>query len=86
MANKKLAAGAVKTIKQHSGRWGDFRTAGGNVLNKYFNNSFDYVEEIVDGKLEPKEWVTEGLALVIGYFSAGHDLYQAAHKLYPTKD
>ncbi len=83
---KKLAAGAVKTIKQHSDRWSKFRSDGGDVLTKYFDNSFEYLEEIVDGKLEPKEWISEGLALLIGYFSAGHQLYQAANKLYPSRD
>ena len=83
---KALRADAVKTIAEHSERWDDFRTAGGQALDVYFEDSFGYLEGILDDTSTPKDWVKDGVALLIGYCGAGRKLYQATYDLLASKD
>jgi hypothetical protein len=77
---------ARKTLADHQERWGEFRQAGGKVLNEQFDNHFRYLEGVLQPGATVTSWLQGGLSLLIGYCGAGRDLYRAAYKLYPPQD
>jgi hypothetical protein len=81
-----LTGDAQKTLEEHKARWDKFREEGGEVLEKYFDNSFHYLQTALKPGTTVTSWVQGGLSLLIGYCSAGRQLYQAAYKLYPPQD
>jgi hypothetical protein len=80
-----LRSDASQTIKDHEARWSQFRTDGGDVLDTYFNQTFNYLQGILGPSSSPTDWVKDGLALLIGYCGAGRKIYQAASKLLPSQ-
>src|SRR5581483_200074 len=83
-AAESLRAEATETIRECESRWSDFRTTGGLALSKYFDRSFRYVESILQDQTSATDWVKDGVALLVGYYGATRDVYQALHKLYPS--
>jgi hypothetical protein len=77
---------ARKTLAAHADRWSTFRNTGGEVLDAYFEDGFTYVERILDDASGPKDWVKDGVAILIGYCGAGRKLYQATYDLLASKD
>ena len=77
-----MRADASATLKDYQRRWSTFRTSGGSVLESYFDRTFDYFENILQDGGSPKTWFQDGVALLVGYYSGGHNLCQAMHDLY----
>jgi hypothetical protein len=80
-----MRADASATLKDCQKRWSTFRTSGGSVLEKYFDRTFDYFESILQDGGGAKTWFQDGVALLVGYYSGGHDLCQAMHDLYSSR-
>jgi hypothetical protein len=83
---KDLLGEARKTVAAHSKRWSDFRNTGGVIVDDYFDDGFTYIERVLDDKSEPKDWVKDGLAILIGYCGAGRKLYKATYDLLASED
>ncbi len=82
---KKLIHDAKKTLKHCKSRWDDFREKSGEKLDDYVVQSVDYVQDVLDDKSSPRDWVKGGLALWIQGYGTTRSIWDSAYRLlFPT--
>jgi hypothetical protein len=75
-------AQAAETLRKCEAAWSDFRVNGGLLWVDYFTRSVDYLKNIVDGDSTPTDWMKDGLALYISYYSGVRRVVDLTRKLY----
>jgi hypothetical protein len=77
---------ARQTLKECHGKWHAFQEECATAMQSQMTRAFDFLKRVLHDDSQPRDWVKDGVGLMIRSCETGKDLCKATHKLYSHAD